>query len=91
MIGRSHGIHGEPITFGFKVAGWYSELNRAKDRLLRAREVSAFGKLSGAMGTFAHLDPSVEAYVCSRLGLKPEPAASQRWRGLPGTSRMSRQ
>src|SRR5438477_8304721 len=74
MIGRSHGIHGEPITFGFKVAGWYSELNRAKDRLKRAREVAAFGTISGAMGTFAHLDPSIEEYVCERLGLKGEPA-----------------
>src|SRR4051812_13347203 len=77
MIGRSHGIHGEPITFGFKVAGWYSELNRAKDRLARARAVAAFGKLSGAMGTFAHLDPTVEAFVCEKLGLKPEGAATQ--------------
>ena len=77
MIGRSHGIHGEPITFGFKVAGWYSELNRAVDRLKRAREVAAYGKLSGAMGTFAHLDPSVEAYVCKKLGLKGEAAATQ--------------
>jgi len=77
MIGRSHGIHGEPITFGFKVAGWYSELNRAKGRLLRAKDVAAFGKLSGAMGTFAHLDPSVEEYVCRKLGLRSEPAATQ--------------
>src|SRR3989338_345678 len=77
MIGRSHGVHGEPITFGFKVAGWYSELNRAKGRLLRAKDVAAFGKLSGAMGTFAHLDPSVEEYVCRKLGLRSEPAATQ--------------
>jgi adenylosuccinate lyase len=77
MIGRSHGIHGEPVTFGFKVAGWYSELTRAKDRLKRAREVAAYGKLSGAMGTFAHLDPSVEDYVCKKLGLRSEPAATQ--------------
>jgi adenylosuccinate lyase len=77
MIGRSHGIHGEPITFGFKVAGWYSELNRAKERLLRARDVAGYGSISGAMGTFAHLDPSVEAYVCKKLDLKPEPAATQ--------------
>jgi adenylosuccinate lyase len=77
MIGRSHGIHGEPITFGFKVAGWYSELLRAKDRLLRARDVAGYGSISGAMGTFAHLDPSVEAHVCKKLGLKPEPAATQ--------------
>ncbi len=77
MIGRSHGIHGEPITFGFKVAGWYSELTRAKDRLLRAREVAAWGKISGAMGTFAHLDPSIEEYICKKLGLRGEPAATQ--------------
>jgi adenylosuccinate lyase len=77
MIGRSHGIHGEPITFGFKVAGWYSELQRSEDRIKRARQVAAFGSISGAMGTFAHLDPSVEAYVCEKLGLKPEPAATQ--------------
>jgi adenylosuccinate lyase len=77
MIGRSHGIHGEPITFGFKVSGWYSELSRAKDRIKRAREVAAYGKLSGAMGTFAHLDPSVEEYVCKKLNLRSEPAATQ--------------
>lgn len=77
MMGRSHGIHGEPITFGIKVAGWYCEMTRATERLKRARAMAAVGKLSGAMGTFAHLDPSVEAYVCRRLGLKPEPVATQ--------------
>src|SRR6185312_2277057 len=57
MMGRSHGIHGEPITFGIKAAGWYTETARSIDRLRRARDVAAVGKLSGAMGTFAHLDP----------------------------------
>jgi adenylosuccinate lyase len=77
MMGRSHGIHGEPITFGIKVAGWYTEMTRALDRLKHARDVVRVGKLSGAMGTFAHLDPSVEAYVCRKLGLKTEPVATQ--------------
>ena len=73
MMGRSHGIHGEPITFGIKVAGWYTEMGRAIDRLKQARDVAAVGKLSGAMGTFAHLDPSVEAYVCRSWVLKGNP------------------
>jgi adenylosuccinate lyase len=77
MMGRSHGIHGEPITFGIKVSGWYTEMGRAIDRLKRARAVAAFGKLSGAMGTFAHLGPSVENYVCRKLGLTGEPVATQ--------------
>ncbi len=77
MMGRSHGIHGEPITFGIKVAGWYTEMTRAVERLERAKAIVSVGTLSGAMGTFAHLDPSVEAYVCQRLGLKPEPVATQ--------------
>jgi adenylosuccinate lyase len=77
MMGRSHGIHGEPITFGIKVAGWYSEMGRAVRRLAEAREAVRFGKLSGAMGTFAHLDPSVEGYVCRKMKLKGEPVATQ--------------
>jgi adenylosuccinate lyase len=77
MMGRSHGIHGEPITFGIKVAGWYTEMTRAVVRLHRAREVVRVGKLSGAMGTFAHLEPKVEAYVCKKLGLEPEAVATQ--------------
>jgi adenylosuccinate lyase len=77
MMGRSHGIHAEPTTFGIKVAGWYTELERGMERLKKAREVVRFGKLSGAVGTFAHLEPSVEAYVCRKLGLKPEPIATQ--------------
>ncbi|HEY5649767.1 MAG TPA: lyase family protein, partial [Nitrospiria bacterium] len=63
MVGRSHGIHGEPITFGFKLALWYAEMDRNIDRLQAAREAVRFGKISGAMGTFAHLSPEVEEYV----------------------------
>jgi adenylosuccinate lyase len=77
LMGRSHGVHGEPITFGFKVAGWYTELNRNAARLRAARQEVAFGQLSGAMGNFAHLDPSVEARVCKKLGLSAEPASTQ--------------
>jgi len=77
MMGRSHGIHGEPITFGIKVAGWYAEMGRDINRLKRARAAVAVGKLSGAMGTFAHLGPEVEIYVCRKLGLKGEPVATQ--------------
>ena len=77
MIGRSHGIHGEPITFGFKLAIWYEELGRDIERLKRARLRIAFGQISGAMGTFASIDPDVEEYVCKKLGLKPAPVSSQ--------------
>jgi adenylosuccinate lyase len=77
MMGRSHGIHAEPITFGHKLAIWYDELRRSEARLLRAREVIAVGKVSGAVGTFAHLPPSVEVFACRKLGLAPEPASSQ--------------
>jgi adenylosuccinate lyase len=76
-IGRSHGIHGEPITFGAKLAVWYDETRRHRDRIREARETVAYGKVSGAMGTFAHLSPDVEAYVCKKLGLKVAPASSQ--------------
>lgn len=77
MIGRSHGIHGEPISFGFKLAIWYQEVSRHRDRLKAVREGIAVGKLSGAMGTFAHLGPEVEEFVCKRLGLKPDPVSNQ--------------
>ncbi len=77
MIGRSHGIHAEPITFGLKLAVWHDELRRHVDRLARARERIAVGKISGAVGTFAHLPPAVEAHVCRRAGLKPAPASTQ--------------
>jgi adenylosuccinate lyase len=77
MVGRSHGIHGEPISFGFKLAIWYEEIKRHRSRLTAVREEIAVGKLSGAMGTFAHLGPEVEAYVCEQLGLKPDAVSSQ--------------
>ncbi len=77
MIGRTHGVHAEPMTFGLKLALWYAELQRDLDRLLRARDTIAVGKLSGAVGTFAHLDPAIEARVCERLGLQPAPVSSQ--------------
>jgi adenylosuccinate lyase len=77
MIGRTHGVHAEPMTFGVKLAVWYAELQRDLDRVLRARDIIAVGKISGAVGTFAHLDPSIEASVCERLGLQPAPVSSQ--------------
>jgi adenylosuccinate lyase len=77
MIGRTHGVHAEPMTLGVKLALWYAELQRDLDRVLRAREVVAVGKLSGAVGMFAHLDPEIEARVCERLGLEPAPVSSQ--------------
>ncbi len=77
MIGRSHGVHAEPVTFGLKMALWHEEMNRALDRMIRAQEVISVGKVSGAVGTFANIDPSVESYVCRKLGLTPEPAATQ--------------
>ena len=76
-IGRSHGIHGEPTTFGLKLALMHDEFKRALERLRRAREVVAVGKLSGAVGTNAHLSPSIEEYVCKKLGLRPAPIATQ--------------
>jgi len=77
MIGRSHGIHGEPITFGVKLAIWYDETKRHRERFRAARDGIACGKVSGAMGTFAHLSPDIEAHVCKKLGLKPAPASNQ--------------
>jgi len=77
MIGRTHGIHAEPITLGLKLAHWWAELARDRERLARARDEVAYGKLSGAVGTFAHSSPEVERYVCERLGLTPEPLATQ--------------
>jgi adenylosuccinate lyase len=77
MIGRTHGVHAEPMTFGLKLALWYAELSRNRVRLVRAREVIRVGKISGAVGTFAHLDPSIEAAVCARLGLEAAPISSQ--------------
>jgi adenylosuccinate lyase len=77
MIGRTHGVHAEPMTFGLKMALWYAELARGRERLARARTTIAVGKLSGAVGTFSHLPPDVEAEVCAKLGLVPAPVASQ--------------
>ena len=77
MIGRSHGIHAEPITFGLKLAVWYMEMARNLKRLEEALDTISYGKLSGAVGTFANISPKIEAYVCDRLGLKPAEASTQ--------------
>ncbi|MBH0198557.1 MAG: adenylosuccinate lyase [Nitrospira sp.] len=77
MVGRSHGIHGEPISFGLKLAIWYEEVGRHVARLRHVRGQIAVGKLSGAMGTFAHQAPDVEEYVCSKLGLTADPVSNQ--------------
>ncbi len=77
QMGRSHGIHAEPITFGLKLALWYDEMRRNLDRLRRAREVIAVGKVSGAVGTFANVDPFVEEHVCRRAGLRPARISTQ--------------
>ncbi|HEY6873515.1 MAG TPA: adenylosuccinate lyase [Geobacteraceae bacterium] len=77
MIGRSHGIHAEPVTFGIKMALWYDEMRRNLRRMEAARETIAYGKISGAVGTFANIDPQVEEYVCRKAGLKPAPASTQ--------------
>jgi adenylosuccinate lyase len=76
-IGRSHGIHAEPTTFGWKLAGFYDELTRGRQRLLAAIEDMSVGMLSGAVGTYAFIDPRVEEYVCERLGLTPVPVCTQ--------------
>ncbi len=77
MIGRTHGVHAEPMTFGLKLALWYAELSRDVERITRARRLVSVGQLSGAVGTFAHLPPSVEADACRMLGLEPAPVSSQ--------------
>jgi adenylosuccinate lyase len=77
MIGRSHGIHAEPTTFGLKLALMHDEFGRALQRLQAAREAVSVGKLSGAVGTSAHLSPQIEAFVCKKLGLRPAPIATQ--------------
>jgi adenylosuccinate lyase len=74
MVGRTHGIHAEPTTFGAKLALWALQLRRERCRLVAARDVIAVGKLSGAVGTYSNVDPAVETYVCERLGLRPVPA-----------------
>ena len=77
MIGRTHGVHAEPMTLGVKLALWYAELQRDLERVLRAREIVRVGKISGAVGMFAHLDPAIEAEVCARLGLAAAAVSSQ--------------
>ncbi len=77
MIGRSHAIHGEPITFGFKVAGWLAEVVRNQERLERLERMVSVGQISGAMGTYANTDPQVEAIACAKLGLEPDTASTQ--------------
>jgi adenylosuccinate lyase len=77
MIGRSHGIHAEPITFGLKLALWHDEMRRNRERLEHAIDTIGFGKISGAVGTFANTPPLVESYVCKKMGLKPAPVSTQ--------------
>lgn len=77
MMGRSHGIHAEPVTFGIKMALWYDEMKRNLRRMEAARETVAYGKISGAVGTFANIDPQVEEYVCAKAGLKHAPCSTQ--------------
>ncbi|MDD4202137.1 MAG: adenylosuccinate lyase [Candidatus Omnitrophica bacterium] len=77
MIGRSHGVHAEPISFGMKMAVWYDEMTRNIERLQQAEEVISYGKISGSVGSYANVDPSVEKYVCKKVGLKPAKASSQ--------------
>ncbi len=77
MMGRSHGIHAEPVTFGIKMALWYDEMRRNLRRMEAARETIAYGKISGAVGTFANIDPRVEEFVCKNGGLKPAPCSTQ--------------
>jgi len=76
-IGRTHGVHAEPITFGLKFALWYDETKRNLERLLQAKEAVSVGKISGAVGTYANIDPAVETYVCQKLGLKPAKISTQ--------------
>ncbi|GAB4405551.1 MAG: adenylosuccinate lyase [Thermodesulfovibrionales bacterium] len=76
-MGRSHGVHAEPMTFGLKFALWYEEMRRNMDRLKRARAVISVGKLSGAVGTFSNISTAIEERVCKKLGLRPEPVATQ--------------
>lgn len=77
MVGRSHGVHAEPITFGFKLAGWLAEVLRHQERLINLRETIAVGKISGAVGTYGNVEPRIEAITCQKLGLKPDTASTQ--------------
>ncbi len=77
MAGRTHGVHAEPTTFGLKVAGWFAEIERDEERMKEARKIVAFGKISGAVGTYAHLDPNLEKFVLGKLNLQVEPVSTQ--------------
>ena len=77
MIGRTHGVHAEPVTFGFKMAVWYSQVQRDLERMRAARDAISVGKISGAVGIFGNIDPKVEEYVCERLGLAAAPVSTQ--------------
>jgi len=77
MMGRSHGVHAEPITFGLKFALWYEDMKRNLERIKKAKDVISVGKLSGAVGTFSNIPPAIEEKVCKKLGLRPEPVATQ--------------
>src|SRR5438046_6632421 len=77
MVGRTHGIHAEPVTFGWKLAIWYAENRRNTERLKYAAREMRVGKISGAVGTYAHLSPALEKKICARLGLRPAPISSQ--------------
>src|SRR5207253_9681012 len=76
-IGRSHGVHAEPTTFGWKLAGWAFELDRARTRSAAALEANRVGQLSGTVGTYAQVEPEVERIACERLGLEPDPLSTQ--------------
>lgn len=77
MVGRTHGIHAEPITFGVKIANWTFEMDRNRKRIMNAKDEISYCKISGAVGTYSNISPQVEKYVCEKLGLKPEPVSSQ--------------
>jgi len=77
MIGRTHGIHAQPITFGLKLALWWEEMKRNQERMKRAKEIISYGKISGAVGTYAHTSPRLEKQVCQKLGLRPAPVSTQ--------------
>ncbi len=77
MVGRTHGVHAEPTTFGLKLANWYAEMRRNRERMERAKKVVSVGKISGAVGNFAHVDPRIERYVCEKLGLEPAAVSNQ--------------
>lgn len=77
MMGRTHGVHAEPTTFGLKMALWYEEMKRNLERFQKAKENISYGKMSGAVGTFANIPPYIEEYVCKQLGLKPAPISTQ--------------